>query len=413
MTISSTEDCQTPIQNDNYEACFIDLKTKSKKFIVGSIYRPPNTNPDEFTTWLTSTLTHFDKNCEIILGMDHNMDLLKADIHSLTRRFVDAILEAGLMPSISKPTRISHTTATLIDNIIIDQKHNGNYESYVLLDNTSDHLPCATVLENVQTCKRDYVKVTRREYSKANITRLKTSLQSLDYNDKFTSNISLDNKTKEFLEMLTSEIEYFLPKKTKLVKYEHLQRDPWITSALMKSMNKSKKLYMKQLQGHDIDHTIYKNYNDVLKKVKRYAKKQFYVDKCTEYRANTRQLWITINRLVKTQHDKSNVISQLQIDGMECTNPQTISNKFCSYFSNVGKTFASRIPPPKQSIDMYLNKIRRNEQSLFLSPTTEAEVQKLINKLPNKRSSRTRRHRQCPTKRNIACNHHSPDSHLQ
>ena len=139
----------TPIPNDNYKACFIDLKTKKQNFIVGSIYRPPNTNPDEFTTWLTSSLGHFDKRCEVILGMDHNMDLLKTDIHGPTRRFVDAILEAGLMPSISKPTRISHTTATLIDNIIIDQKYNGNYESYVLLDDMSDHLPCAAVLENV------------------------------------------------------------------------------------------------------------------------------------------------------------------------------------------------------------------------------------------------------------------------
>ena len=372
----------TPILNDNYEAYFINLT-----FIVGSIYRPPNTNPDEFTTWLTSTLSLFDKRCEIILGMDHNMDLLKADIHNPTRRFVDALLDAGLMPSISKPTRISHTSATLIDNIIIDQKYNGNYESYVLIDNTSDHLPCATVLENIQTCKRDYVKVTRREYSKANITRLKTSLQSLDYNGKLNSNTSLDNKTKNFIETISEEIEHFLPKKTKLIKYEHLRRDPWITSALMKSMNKSKKLYIKKLHGIEADTTTYKNYNDVLKKVKRHAKKQYYVDKCTEYRSNTRQLWITINKLVKTQHDKSNVISQLKIDGTECTNPQTISNKFCSYFSNVGKTFAARIPSPQHSIDTYLSKIRRNEQSLFLSPTTEIEVQKLINKLPNKRSS--------------------------
>ena len=114
-------------------------------------------------SWLKETLLQLDSSCEVILGMDHNMDLLKADIHKPTRRFLDTILDAGLMPSISKPTRISHTTATLIDNIIIDQRQNGNYESFVLIDNTSDHLPCAMVLDNVQTCKKDYLKVTRRE----------------------------------------------------------------------------------------------------------------------------------------------------------------------------------------------------------------------------------------------------------
>ena len=87
------------------------------------------------------------------------------------------------------------------------------------------------------------------------------------------------------------------------------------------------------------------------------------------------------------QHDKSNIISQLKLDGIEVTNQQTITNRFCSYFSNVGKKFASNIKKPNKSIDTYLEKIRRNEQSLFFTPTSELEVLRLIRNLPNKRSS--------------------------
>ena len=347
-----------PCHNNNYESCFVDLKTKNKNFFVGSIYRPPNTNQDEFTKWLKDILQQLDSNHEIILGMDHNMDLLKADIHNPTRRFLDTILEAGLMPSIIKPTRISHTTATLIDNIIINQRHNGNYESFVLIDNTSDHLPCVTVLDNIKTCKKDYIKVTSRQSGTANMARLKTRLSSLNYSELLAGSENLNTKTEKYIELLTEEINHFLPKKTKLIKYANLCKDPWITTALTKSMNKSKTLYKQQLNGEPLDHMKYKNYNDVLKKVKCYAKKQYYVNKCTEYKSNTRQLWQTINSVVKRQHDKSNIISQLKLNGIEITNQQTITNKFCSYFLNVGKKFAANIPKPNKSIDTYLEKIR-------------------------------------------------------
>ena len=91
-----------PQPNNDYEACFIDVKTKNKNYIVGSVYRPLNTNPDEFTTWLQSSLSEYNSTHEIILGMDHNMDLLRADIHKPTQRFLDCILDAGLMPKYNK-----------------------------------------------------------------------------------------------------------------------------------------------------------------------------------------------------------------------------------------------------------------------------------------------------------------------
>ena len=203
------------------------------------------------------------------------------------------------------------------------------------------------------------MKVTRRATSKANISCLKDRLSQLDYSTILDTTKNLDVKTQYFIETLTTEINHHLPHKTQLIKFEHLRKDPWITSALVKSMNKSKNSTKKQLKGDDKDSISYKNYNDVLKKVKRHAKRQFYIDKCIKYKSNTRQLWSTINRLVKTHHDKSNVISHLRSNRTEITDPQRISNTFCSYFSNVGKSFASRIPNLNKSIDNYLTKIRK------------------------------------------------------
>ena len=53
----------------------------------------------------------------MIIGLDHNMDFLKSHVHVPTNDFIEEILTTGLLPTISRPTRITKSTATLIDNI--------------------------------------------------------------------------------------------------------------------------------------------------------------------------------------------------------------------------------------------------------------------------------------------------------
>ena len=55
----------------------------------------------------------------IIIGLDHNLDFLKADKHHATNDFIQNNLDFGLIPTITRPTRITNTSATLIDNIIV------------------------------------------------------------------------------------------------------------------------------------------------------------------------------------------------------------------------------------------------------------------------------------------------------
>ena len=57
----------------------------------------------------------------IILGMDHNLDLLKCTTNNITQDFVECNAKYGLTPIINIPTRITKTSATLIDNIFISK----------------------------------------------------------------------------------------------------------------------------------------------------------------------------------------------------------------------------------------------------------------------------------------------------
>ena len=91
-----------------------------KKIVLGSSYRAPNTNPSRFITHLNMVIDkiHLEKGeKELVLCMDHNLDLLKCSILEPTHKFLDTLVEKGVLPTITCPMRITQTSAMLIDNV--------------------------------------------------------------------------------------------------------------------------------------------------------------------------------------------------------------------------------------------------------------------------------------------------------
>jgi len=51
---------------------------------------------------------------------DMNIDLLKFETHLKTSDYLDNLFQNGFLPTITKPTRITSTSATLIDHIYMN-----------------------------------------------------------------------------------------------------------------------------------------------------------------------------------------------------------------------------------------------------------------------------------------------------
>ena len=79
------------------------------------------------------------KNNIYVCG-DFNIDLLQRDTNKLTGDFVDMVFSLGLYPLIIKPTRITATSATIIDNIFTNNIK-CKIESGILVSDITDHLP--------------------------------------------------------------------------------------------------------------------------------------------------------------------------------------------------------------------------------------------------------------------------------
>ena len=103
----------------NFESITLEVKTHESGILFCTIYRPPNSSDRDFLKNYARLLKKFTPQQEVrlIIGLDHNLDLIKLAKHRVTNEFIELNLENQMLPTITKPTRITRTTATLLDNI--------------------------------------------------------------------------------------------------------------------------------------------------------------------------------------------------------------------------------------------------------------------------------------------------------
>ena len=188
------------------ESVFVDITARNGKQIrVGSIYRSPNTCVNKLIECIEkiTTCTNKGKTTELILGMDQNLDLLKSDEHAKTRKFLDTILDTGLWPVITRPTRITQTSAMLIDNIYISKNLQHTFDSTIIIDDITDHLRTLALLRQTKVSDKQPLEFESHVLNKTKLKQINRKLRNTDYNgllnsddvnqnfDRFTTEIAL------------------------------------------------------------------------------------------------------------------------------------------------------------------------------------------------------------------------------
>jgi len=99
---------------------------------------------------LESLLASLDDKDVVVMG-DFNINLLNYDENTQTTEFISLMTSKSLIPSCTIPTRVSLTSATLIDNIFLTTPATS---SQVVLTDFSDHfLLISDVKYQLQTKK--------------------------------------------------------------------------------------------------------------------------------------------------------------------------------------------------------------------------------------------------------------------
>ena len=176
----------------------------------------------------------------IYLGGDVNLDLLKHDKVRNVTFYLDLLLSYNLIPTITKPTKFSALSYSLLDHIFTNYQLI-NSKSHIIVTDISDHFPVLLINE-IMLCKREDPQDMIRIFSPFNIENFTKDVQNTDW--KTVSNLTETQEAyTQFHSLLQSCFERNFPRKQQQSRYK--KKLPWINYELERKISIKNKLYRK------------------------------------------------------------------------------------------------------------------------------------------------------------------------
>ena len=360
------------IFNDVCETLFIEIFKPGKNVIIGVCYRPPGQSVKAYLNHLKEMLSVVNsEHKECILMGDFNVDLMKLNTSSYSNEFLETLYAFSFLPMISKPTRITDRSMTLIDNIYSNYDDNICTSSGIMVTDISDHLPIFYVLENGVSDDEGVKHQMQHEINNTNIQMFMQQLE--EYNVMFKENVSKDPHYlyTHFIDSYCTAFNMCFP--LKRVKSKRKQKNKsWYSFELKKMCSKKDSLYKnfikKPSQYRKECYTKSRNaYTNAVKA----AKRKYISCKFQNLKGNISKTWNAINDVL--QRHKSRVQQKVfQHNGDVLENAEDIAQHFNNYFINVGNKIASAC---KQGSYTHRDFLHGNfQQSAFFKPVNEKEI---------------------------------------
>ena len=120
--------------------------------IIGVIYRPPNQDISSFNDKMSNIVNvvrRENKTC-YFLG-DYIINILNYESHAQTAQFVDMTSSNVFLPLISRRSRVTATSATLVDNIFTNDIGDiNNSVQGLFITDVSDHFPVFHIARQIK-----------------------------------------------------------------------------------------------------------------------------------------------------------------------------------------------------------------------------------------------------------------------
>ena len=378
-----TEKPEMTVMTEYLECIFVEVACVSNKtkqnILIGVVYRPPNTDMTRFTEHITQIIKSMktDKKQCYIMG-DFNINLLNYDTHQETRDYVDTMFSNACIPLISRPTRITPTTATLIDNIYSnDLMGNNNQINGILYADISDHLPIFVLTKRTSDLNDDIIIETRKQ-NESTIHTFRCLVDNICWQHVYACD-DPDESYRIFLEKNSLVYDEAFPIIKRKVRQSKCK--PWITKGIKNSIKTKHKLYKKYVNKPTKSNEIhYKKYKNKLTVIIRLSHKSHYQNELNKNRSNLKNAWQILREIIGKRSKFSNN-REFLIDGNKTQDKQLISDRFNEYFTSIGPKLAEHIPQVAENPIDYMRGSYTN--SIFLVPVTTGEINRIIDQFKN------------------------------
>ena len=361
------------LQADLCESLFIEICLPLKKnIVVGIIYRDPNFSIKQFNDPINDCMEKIQSEIKNVYIMgDFNIDLLKSSYLKNINEFVNIVYDNSLRPLIDKPTRLSNSSTTLIDNIFTNV-YDRQVRSGILYNDITDHFPIfqITLDYDLQNYNSSNV-IPSRKINDETINSFKSDLSITDWSELQTVtdiDDAYDLFYSKFKNLFDSNFVITQPKR------HNPPRKPWITPSILKSINKKKKLFKQYCRKRNQrNKDKFKSFRNILNKILKYSRKQYYTNLLEKNKKNLKKVWMIINDLLGKKKKKT-LPPYFMKEGITLTNDELIANELNRYFSNIASDLKSNVTnsKTKKVFTDYLND--QCNKSIFFHPTKENEI---------------------------------------
>jgi len=372
----------------DYECLWIEVEKDKIKYLIGGYYRHPNTNLRRFNDSLMEILNKVKNKKRCFVFGDLNICLTKYNHDNETTKYVDNLVSYNFLPYSYLPTRITATSATIIDHIYTNYSFDQNSTAKIglICNDISDHMGNFLVLLKKDTTKFKQNKRKIRIFSKSNIMKFNRSIMLSQWDSVYNST-NVDDAFSIFTENLNKLINLCFPLVNES-KRSQKNFKTWITPALKISINNKCKLYKKWLKSKSsADELSYKNYAKHLKKILRKAEVDHYSQIFDSRYNSSKHIWENVNRMVNIKFNSKNTnrtVPKIKMNNKLVSDKNHIAEGLNNYFCSIGAELAKQLPSATKNFTDYLGPRLMN--SFFCSNVTSHELKVVIASLKNSKS---------------------------
>ena len=332
---------------------------------------------------------HRHRNKHVLLVGDFNIDLLKYDHDTTSQAMINSTTNFGYSQVISKPTRITDHSATLIDHIFTNQVYNINKSGIITYD-ISDHLATFVSVALYDRLNSDHLtepsgRSEQLKFNETNLTKFKELLNNDDWDDVLNepdTQLKYDNFVTKYTTHYDTAFSANGPVRRKK---QRNSSKPWILPWLEEACDRKNKLYATYINEPTArNKAIYNKMNKFVKKHIKLAKKKYYDSYFKQHSNNSRKQWQMINKLLNRGKSKLNNIKLQDANGQLLKKPCEVADKFNTYFTSIAEKLKSE---NNSDTNHKLFMTDPSVNSITIRPTNQTELTDIITSLKNKATS--------------------------
>ena len=378
------------ISTERGEFLFVEIDTgpKSKNIIVGNFYRSPAHTPTVFIQCFNDILESLKKhsNKHILLMGDANIDYIKYDICPHAKEIFDVVSQHGLIPVISRPTRIIDHSMTLIDHIYSNSITNFK-ASGIILNPFADHLGVYIKLNIMPQKLRPCETYTYTDFSERNMKKFENLISNTDWSTVIETH-NAESKYDFFLNLYKKCYDEAFPHQTNTQNNRKRTGKPWIPSWLQDACERKNQLYGFFVKNPTTDNKDkYLKYKKWVEKMVYIAKRKYYNGLIAKHSSDAKKQWKVINNIINRNKSKSRITKLKLDDNREITNNKEIAEVFNEYFCSIAEKLKATIDNPLIPAHLATSNSSATENCIILEPCSGNEIFDIIKGLKNSTTS--------------------------